>query len=484
MHKGTGRAGNVLPSVTTRTPSAPRTRPRPNILLITADDAAITDLPWMPHVRKLLGTHGVTFADALAPTPICVPARASLLTGQYAHNHGAVTISGPRGGFQDFRDHRTLPVALQRAGYATLFTGKYLNGYQETAPHYVPPGWTDWRATSGGTYNFFSQTLNINGRLLPVHRYTTYTMRDQANQMIRQRRGTQPWFMWVNYVAPHFGDPSQPGDPMRKYRGTSAAYPTTVPAPSDLNRYRHIHLPRRPDMFERNTRDKPRVSPAQRRLDPQQKAAMRIEFERRIEALQGVDRAVASQVRTLRRTHQLRRTIVMFTSDNGYITGEHNFNGKLWHYNEIVRIPALMRGPGVPRGKVVRTAISNPDIEATILAIAHARSLRPLDGVDMMPWLRAAPQLRVIPIEGYAVSDGLRRRYAGVRVGPWTYIRYAHGAQEMYDRRIDPFELHSLVRRPAFARQLHQLHLLTVKYQACKANTCPKAFYPVSALRS
>ncbi|WP_310961721.1 sulfatase-like hydrolase/transferase [Nocardioides terrisoli] len=479
-----GRDTRVLPSSTTPTPPWHASGRRPNILLITADDASILDLPWMPHVRKLIGSHGVTFADAIAPTPICVPARASLLTGQYAHNHGAVTISGPRGGFPAFRDTDTVPVALQRNGYATLFTGKYLNGYGDHDPRYVPPGWTDWRGLAIGTYDFFNQTVNVNGRLVPSHRYSTFTVRDQADQLIRQHRGHKPWYLWVNYVAPHVGAPVQRGDPMRIDRGTNAAYQTTVPAPSDFNRYAGIHLPRRPDMFERDTRDKPRISVARHRLDARQKAAMRIVFERRIEAVRGVDRAVASQIRVLRRTHQLANTVVMFTSDNGYVTGEHNYDGKLWHYNEILRIPALMRGPGVPRHQVVRTAITNPDIAATILALARTTSLRPLDGVDMMPWLNAPTQLRVIPIEGWAVHNGRQQRYTGVRVGKWTYIRYHRGAQEMYDRSWDPYELHSLQRRPAWVDQLHQLQRLTRKYHACRANTCPKAFYPVSPSRS
>jgi hypothetical protein len=102
---------------------------RPNVLMITADDAAPGDLRYMPHTRELIAERGVTFGNGVAPTPICVPARASLLTGQYTHNHKAYTIEGKGGGYKSFNSRNTLPVWLRRAGYDTMFIGKYLNGY-------------------------------------------------------------------------------------------------------------------------------------------------------------------------------------------------------------------------------------------------------------------------------------------------------------------------------------------------------------------
>lgn len=457
----------ILPSRRTPTPPAPRLH-RPNVLLITTDDMDVMDLKYMPHVRRLIEHQGVNFTNGLAPTPICVPARASLLTGQYATTDGARTISGPYGGFRSFHDGRTLPVDLRKAGYDTLFAGKYLNGYGETRPRYVPPGWTDWRATGRGTYNFFDQTLNINGRLRHVHRYTTYTMRDQANAMMSApRRRHRPWFLWLNYVAPHVGAPVDPSDPSSR---------ETVPAPADRHRYTHIKLPDRPDMFEKDVADKPKVSPAHRHVRPRVVRVMNI---RRIQALQAVDRAVASHLRVLRRTHQLAHTLVIFTSDNGYSLGEHNIVGKLYFYNEILRIPILMRGPGIPHHRTIRTPITNPDVEATILAATGARSQRPLDGVSLLPWLEAPPQQRVIPIGAWEVGNGSIQRYRGVVVGHWVYARYHDGAEEAYNLRPDPYELRSIVKRRADPAQLRQLRALANAYDDCRGRTCPKAFYPL-----
>jgi len=453
---------------------------RPNILMITSDDLSAPDLRYMPHVRALIAKQGVTFADAIAPTPICVPARASLLSGQYAHNHGARTISGPHGGFQAFSESRTLPVALERAGYDTLFTGKYLNGYGEDgSARYVPPGWTDWRATTDpSTYLFFSPRINHNGHLRQYHRYTTYVMRDQANQMLRApRRARRPWFMWVNYVAPHHGGPIEAGDPKRRFTGWAGELASTVPAPQDRHVYDDVPLPHRPDMFEVPT-GAPKNSPSRgHHWTRTQKRALRLIYDQRIESVRAVDRAVASHIRLLRKTHQLGRTIIIFASDNGYATGEHNINGKLVQYNSILRIPVLMRGPRIPHDRTVRTAVTNPDLATTIMAIARAKPLRAQDGVNIMPWLRAPTQWRVIPIEGWRVTNGTHRLYSGVRVGPWTYVRLRWGGEELYNRATDPYELHSLVHDRRYAGALRELRRLNRTYRNCRGRSCPKAFY-------
>ena len=456
---------------------------RPNILMITSDDLSTLDLAAMPHVRKLIADQGVTFTDAIAPTPICAPARASLLTGQYAHNDGVDTISGPHGGYQALDESRTIATSLQSAGYDTLFTGKFLNGYGEHgSKHDVPPGWTDWRATlDPSTYVFFHPTLNVNGKLTKTHGYTTTVMSKQADEMLAAKARTRkPWFAWVSYVAPHYGGPIEKGDPRAIFHG-KAAIPTTVPDPRDKGRYAGVPLPDRPDMFEakRYLKMLPKSSPARRRVSRDQRVALRMAYDQRLEAVRGVDRAVARQVATLRRTGQLSNTVIIFSSDNGYATGEHNINGKLWHYSEILRIPMLMRGPGVPVDRNVETAITNPDVAATILGFAGAKPQRVLDGVDMRPWLGRPTQQRVIPIEGWPVVNGTRRLYAGVRVGDWTYIRLRHGrGEELYDRATDPYELHNLAQVPAAQLTLLQMRILAGEYRNCAGASCPKTFTP------
>ena len=114
--------------------------PRPNIVLITSDDQRSTDLGVMDALQSRLVRLGTSFQFNYSSYPLCCPSRASILTGQYAHNHGVMGNEPPHGGFEKFNDSSTVATWLQAAGYNTLFLGKYLNRYGVTDPHYIPPG--------------------------------------------------------------------------------------------------------------------------------------------------------------------------------------------------------------------------------------------------------------------------------------------------------------------------------------------------------
>ena len=124
----------------------------PNIVFILLDDLDELTMPYwdaLPQTAALLRDRGIRFENAFAPTPICCPARSSILTGKYGHNTGVLTNGGDQGGWETFvrngNEQRTLAVYLQQAGYQTALVGKYLNGI-ENAPAYVPPGWSEWHA--------------------------------------------------------------------------------------------------------------------------------------------------------------------------------------------------------------------------------------------------------------------------------------------------------------------------------------------------
>ncbi|HEX4976508.1 MAG TPA: sulfatase-like hydrolase/transferase, partial [Nocardioides sp.] len=128
---------------------------RPNIVFIMVDDMRDDDLRFMPSTRATIRDRGVRFVNSFSPYPLCCPARSSVFSGQYTHNHGVYTVYADYG-FHAFDDSRTLATMLDRAGYATTYLGKYLNRYGVDPPHgvstgnslrYVPPGWDMWRAS-------------------------------------------------------------------------------------------------------------------------------------------------------------------------------------------------------------------------------------------------------------------------------------------------------------------------------------------------
>lgn len=445
---------------------------RPNLLMITVDDAALKDMPYMPHLQQLMADQGTTIENGVAPTPICVPSRASILTGQYSHNHGAVTINGEGGGFPAFRgeaDDDTLPVWLQRAGYDTMFLGKYLNGYNEETSDYTPPGWSTWRPTlDPTTYNYSDPTLLIDGQPEQIHQYSTSLLRDQSEEMIRDRADSdKPWYMWVNYIAPHSGGPKEPDDP----KGIK------TPAREDRDRgtFSDLENSDTPDMFEKDSSDKTIVPATQKKWGTKGRAALKIARQQRIESLQSVDRALVSTFKTLRDTDQLDSTYIVFTSDNGFATGEHNISGKLFYFTDILHIPMFIRGPGIPRGLTTKAPVTNADWAPTLAGLAGVAPGKDVDGVDVLPWLDSDATRRVIPIEGYPVQGGLKSLYRGVTVGNWTYVR-GKSREELYDRNVDDYQLVNVRNDPRFKTYLKQMRNLTRSASTCAAATCPTEF--------
>jgi arylsulfatase A-like enzyme len=466
------RAGQTPASA----PAAPRS---PNVVLLTVDDMMTSDLAVMPHTRKLLANRGTTFTQGIAPTPICVPSRVSMLTGQYAHNHHAVTISGPGGGFPAFsggRDANTLPVWLRRGGYSTLYVGKYLNGYGDTtrSAHYVPDGWGAWRATLGGsTYTFTSTRFTLNGRRIvrPPGYSTDIISRYTRDMLHLQHRATprKSFFLWANYVAPHDGGRHESDDPH-----PSLDVPTTTPAARHRNRFRHKNLPRVEEMWQ-HTRSRWSGPRATRRY----RAAVREMYQQRLEALLAVDQAVAATVKALRRNGDLANTVILFTSDNGYLTGHHSRIGKLVPWDSSLRIPVIARGPGIPAGRRVSTPITTADIAVSIAGLAKVRPGRTVDGMDILRLSRQHPQAtRIIPIEAYPVKNGSRPIYTGIRFASWTYLRNAGGREELYDRRTDPGELTNLAGRKRYRDILVEFRSMNRRYRDCAGEGCPQQLDP------
>src|SRR5262245_36341519 len=140
---------------------------RPNILVVMTDDMAATDVALMPHVQKLLASKGTTFADAVDSFPLCCPARATFITGQYAHNHGVKGNFYPYGWYGFKHRGNTLPSWLQDAGYRTALIGKWLNGYGALDAHgEVPKGFNIWRGLLDvSAYDYSNFVMNRDGKL-------------------------------------------------------------------------------------------------------------------------------------------------------------------------------------------------------------------------------------------------------------------------------------------------------------------------------
>lgn len=444
---------------------------RPNVVLVMTDDMNVTDLSAMPLTRRLVGRRGVRFTAAVSPNPLCCPARASLLTGWESHNHGVWTNSGPHGAWHALRRGPTLPVWLQRAGYLTGMTGKHLNGYDARRDG-RQPGWTWFDPLVAGLYRYTGSTTYADGHPHVVPGYiTTYTAAATAAAVRRfEARDDRPFFLWASYVAPHRSEPAHCSTPQ-----TCWGWP--IPAARDRRRHAHA-LPPSLDQASWAEADLSDTTPALSLLAMPRRRDVVREHRDRLRALAAVDRAVARTVRVLRATGELDRTLLVFTSDNGYLLGQHRWVGKVLPYDESLRVPLLVRGPGVPAGRVADQLVTIADLTRTVVALAGARPTHRLDGVPLLRYLRH-PGTRDrhpgTPVEtgGFGFFWPTRAwAYRGYREGPYTYVRWRGGAVDLWDRSVDPDEVVDRAADPAYADLLAELARRWRATRECVGQAC------------
>jgi N-acetylglucosamine-6-sulfatase len=297
---------------------------RPNIVVILFDDL---DVPLAELTLDELG--GVTFTNSFVTSPLCCPSRISLLTGQYAHNHGVHTNFPPDGGYFRSRDtgadRCTVPVWLQQAGYTTGLIGKYINGYgYDSVKEEMPPGWSHWEALWGST-RYADYVVNVDGVLEPGNGYQTDDLRDRA--LAFMSGADPPFFLFLNPYAPH-----RPWTPPDRHAG--------APVPQDYEE---------PDRY--------RMMLAAREL---------------------VDDVIAATPEN---------TYVVVTSDNGFHFGADP--GKSLPWDSDTRVPMSIVGPNLA-GRAEERLVANIDLAPTIAEWAGVEA-PDVDGQSLVALLEGRP---------------------------------------------------------------------------------------------
>lgn len=479
-------AGGSSPA---RAGSSSKPQERPNIVVLMTDDQTNETLRAMPKLQRLITDHGVSFVNNFASNPVCCPSRATYLTGQYSHTNGVLRNSPPNGGIEALDPAETLPVALQRSGYYTAHIGKYLNGYGlRTDPTGIPPGWDGWEGSiDASTYRMFGYELNENGTLLTYGdydiedpaTYQTDVYADKAVDLIKQRAPKRmPFFLNIAPLAPHvevFDRGESGGDDF-----PTPTFPNPRPAPRDEHAFSHEKLPHSPAFNEGNVSDKPTAIQALSPISQAVRGVLRRRYRSRLGSLLAVDDMVGRIVDALRETGELDNTIFIFTSDNGFLLGEHRIRiGKEYPYEPSIRVPLVMSGPSIPEGEVRRQPAANIDLSPTILDFAGADTTRPPDGQSLLPLIadKTFYPGRAIELENWcqveeACYDGDTPRYKGVHTDRYAYMEYPNGKREMYDLERDPNELRSLQSNDNYARPRRALAGLLEKLQDCHGAAC------------
>jgi arylsulfatase A-like enzyme len=430
---------------------APVVRAAPNVIVVVTDDQRWDDLFVMRTVTGML-SESVRFTNAFVTTAECAPSRASLLSGLYAHNHGVRTLDGT---LFVGPDMSTVATWLHARGYRTAMVGKYLNGYVTQGPParptwYVPPGWDVWRALRDEAYYDYTIVDETGGETAhgsAPEDYSTDVLREHALAFLREAlTARRPFLLYFAPYAPH------------------VAWPELDPLPAP----RHVGLllgtaPLRPPSFMVEDIDGP-PEDYLFWLGPQFLDPDRI---KRLESLLAVDEAVAAFLATIKAAGVDRRTVIVFTSDNGYLLGEHRLLGKLLPYEEAHRVPLVIWDPRHVRAERTDAhLVLIEDIAPTIADIAHAKrqaadgqSLRPLLQNHSVPWRTS------FPLESWYESGALQ--YRGAHTTRWTYDERANeDAEELYDLSADPYELQNLSGESAAGASLGTMRSLTSSLHA------------------
>jgi N-acetylglucosamine-6-sulfatase len=402
-------------------------RARPNIVIIMTDDQRWDSVGprYMPNLNRYLVANGIRFRNAFVSNPLCCPSRVTTLTGKYSYSTGVYSNQGTWGGYGASVAYgamrHTIATDLQTHGYRTGLIGKYLNGYTPRQDYLTkPPGWDRWfEVKTGMYYRYFAAVDGVRKRYFGTHPsdYSTRVLQARAINFIDLSQATdRPFFLYFAPTAPHG--------------------PAT-PDPRDVGRFEAVvaSYAHPPSVGEPNVSDKPpyiRAKAWTSRIRSRDDAL----HGKQLDAAYGVDRAIGAIWNDLPTN-----TVVLFMSDNGFLWGEHRWQGKNVPYNEALRIPMVVAGKGVDLSAIGTTGGTsdkialNVDIRATLESLA---GLNPQ--TEGKPWTGA--QVRQdFPIMN--VSNGVPT-YCGVRSTGFMYARYVGGFDEAYDESADPYEQDNL----------------------------------------
>jgi len=446
-------------------------KPKPNIIIILTDDLDLTLMSYLENTNKLIAESGATFTNYFVTTPLCCPSRASILRGQYAHNTNILENSP---GFVNFyrntREDETIATWLNRAGYNTALTGKYLNGYPVGAgKRYVPPGWTDWHSFLYESYEgtfYYGYKMNENGEIVQYgdapEDYSTDVIKDQSINFINQSISENaPFFILISVIAPH--GPSTPAN-----RHTEI--------------YKDLIAPKKPSFNEADLSDKPSstyaVAKSEDEFDQGDADAL---FTRRVQTMQAVDELVGEVVLRLEQQGQLDNTYIFFTSDNGLHMGEHKLPSvKGFPYEEDIHVPLLVRGPGIQPGLQITQMTANIDLAPTISEMTKVKSADFMDGRSLLPFLHPGTDQvlewrnSLLIESGYMDIESETIVFRGIRTETFVYVEYKNGEFEYYDLISDPYQLDNLA-SSLDPEKLASLHAWLEQLKTCRMEECRTA---------
>jgi N-acetylglucosamine-6-sulfatase len=429
---------------------------RPNVIFIITDDqradwlgAAGHPTLKTPNIDRL-AIEGAIFNRFFVATPLCSPSRANFLTGQYAHTHRVT--NNDRVGIEVIgHSLMTFPRRLRESGYENAYIGKWHMGLDDSRR----PGFDLWISFKGqGLY--IDPVVNENGTRRQLDGYMTDYLNAKAVEFVRQPR-SKPFLLYLSHKAVHY--PYIPA-PRHDTLYSDVVFEPPVLPEEDLagKPARSLNLGWKP-WYELESIV---PEPGQPRRGRGNDSGSIVRDQMR--SLMSVDDGVGMILDALTETGQLDNTLIIFTSDNGYLLGEHGvFNDKRLAYEESIRVPFVIRYPAlIEAGSVVDALAMNVDVAPTLLEVAGVEPVTTMHGRSLVPLLRdPATDWRTSVLTEYFLEKVVpnARPWQSVRTDRWKYIRYTdlEGMDELYDLQSDPDEIHNLIEDPSVGDVLHEM---------------------------
>jgi len=453
---------------------------RPNILFIMSDDHAAhaisaygSRINQTPNLDRLAAA-GMRFERCFCVNSICSPSRATILTGKYSHLNGVPTFNRFDG------SQPTVAKYLQAAGYYTGMLGKWHLGSD-------PTGFDQWNILPGQGVYFDPAFLTPNGRRV-IKGYATDIITDLAIDFLKNRPKDKPFFLMCHHKAPH-----RPWEPDEKHRAMFASkqipelptlhddYSTRSDAIRECTQKVFYDLTRRDLKLtppaelkgpERNQWLNVKPSEVEVETDgkPQKLTGASLnawKYQRYLQdylaCVQSIDDNVGRLLDWLDQNGLATNTVVIYTSDQGFFLGDHGLFDKRFMYEASVKMPFIVRWPGVTRPASVQNDLAiNPDFAPTFMDIAGLPVPGDMQGRSLVPLLRGQPpaQWRTSYYYRYYHDPGDHntRAHYGVRTTTHKLIYFWKKEQwEMYDLVKDPDELHNLYNDPAQKKTVAEL---------------------------
>jgi arylsulfatase A-like enzyme len=439
----------------------------PNVVVIITDDQrwdcmSCAGHPYLktPNIDRL-AKEGIHFKNAFCTTSLCSPSRASILSGLYAHAHGVMN------NFTEYpRELSSFPRQLQKAGYVTAYIGKWHMGEENDEKR---PGF-DYFVTHKGQGKYYDTEFNIDGKRQVKKGYYTHVVTDMALDWLKKPR-EKPFLLMMGHKAPHsFYVPEE------KYRHTfdnvKVEYPKTAFLLKDkpawfktrLYTWHGIYGP----LFDF------------RKKFPDDRPEAVKDFAAMTRAYWGtilsVDDSVGRLYQALKDSNELDNTLIIFTTDNGLLNGEHGMVDKRTMHEPSIRVPLVVRYPGLTppeKPRVVEQQVLHVDLAPSVLDICAAPALKNIHGKS---WKKLAQGDATGWRKAWFYEYNYEKQFPytpnvrGVRTDEWKYIRYPHGdgrpdrhKAELYNIKSDPEETHNLIDDPQYADRVTELQAEMVR---------------------